>query len=87
MARIRTAQLLGPWEQQLAATVHRRLPMASLGYPGYASRLFATVVQQEKDWNDSKNLSASMREVIKGLLSQDKSVRCFCTVYNLPKKE
>ncbi len=44
VARISTAQLLRPWEQRLAATVRRQLPMASQGSPGNACRLFATVV-------------------------------------------
>ncbi len=44
VAHISTAQLLGPWEQRFAATVRRRLPMASQGYPGYAGKLFTTVV-------------------------------------------
>ncbi len=87
VARISTAQLLGLWEQWLTVTVRRRLPMASQGSPGNACRLFAIVVRQEEDRNDSEDLSASMREVIKGLLGQDKLVQHFRAVYNLPKKE
>ncbi len=45
--------------------------MASQGSLRNVSRLFATVVRQEEDWNDSGDLSPSMREVIKGLLGQD----------------
>jgi hypothetical protein len=49
VARISTAQLLGPWEQRLVVTVRHRLPTAAQGSPGNASRLFATVVRQEED--------------------------------------
>ncbi len=89
VACISTAQVLGLWEQRLAATVRRRLPMASQGSPGNASRLFTTIVrkEKEKDWNNSGDLSLSMQEVIKGLLGQDKWVWRFRAVYNLPKKE
>ncbi len=87
VARISTAQLLGPWEQQLAATVRRWLPMASQGSPGNASRLFTTVVRLEEDRESSRDLSPSMREMIKGLLGQDESMRRFRAVYNLPKME
>jgi mRNA-degrading endonuclease YafQ of YafQ-DinJ toxin-antitoxin module len=84
--RIDTAQLLGPWGQLLAATVCRRLPMAAEGSSRNAYRLLATLVKQE-DAEGEKELSPSMRELIKGLLGQDETARCFCAVYNLPKEE
>ncbi len=74
VARVSTAQLLGPWEQLLAATVRRRLPIASQGSLHNVSRLFTTVVRQEEDQEKSGDLSPSMREVIKSLLGQDQSV-------------
>ncbi len=58
VAHISMAQLLGPWEQRLAATVRYRLPMATQGSPGNANRLFTTVIgqEEEKDQNNSKDL-------------------------------
>ncbi len=61
--------------------------MASQRIPSNACGLFVTVIRQEKDWEDSRDFLASMWEVIKGLLGQDKLEQCFRTVYDLPKKE
>jgi hypothetical protein len=86
VVRINAAQLLGLWGQQLAATVCRRLPMAAQGFLRNAYRLLATLVRQDEAEGE-KELSPSMRELIIGLLGQDKTARCFCAVYNLPKVE
>jgi hypothetical protein len=86
MVRIDAAQLLGPWGQRLAATVCLRLPMAAQGSPCNAYRLLATLVRQEEAEGE-KELSPSIRELIKGLLGQDETTRCFRAVYNLPKEE
>jgi hypothetical protein len=61
--------------------------MASHGSLSNVSRVFTTVVQQEEDRERSRDVLPSMREVIKGLLGQDKWVRRFCAVYNLPQEE
>jgi RNase P/RNase MRP subunit POP5 len=60
--------------------------MAAQGSLRNAYRLFATLVRQEEAEGE-KELSPSIRELIKGLLGQDETARCFRAVYNLPKEE
>jgi hypothetical protein len=59
--------------------------MAAQGSPRNAYRLLATLVRQ-KEAEGEKELSPSMRELIKGLLGQDETARSFHAVYNLPKE-
>jgi hypothetical protein len=88
VARISTAKLLGPWEQQLVPTVSHRLPVASHGSLCKVHRLFKTVFRQEEKQEASRvDLLPSMLEVIKGRLGQNEAVQHFCAVYNLPKNE
>jgi hypothetical protein len=63
-----------------------RLPVAAQGSPRNAHRLLATLIREEEAEGE-KDLSPSMREVIKGLLGQDETVRRFRAIYNRPKKE
>jgi hypothetical protein len=60
--------------------------MAAQGSLRNAYRLPATLLRQEEA-EGKKEFSPSMRELIKGLLGQDETARCFHTVYNLPKEK
>ncbi len=86
VVRINAARRLGPWGQRLAATVTGRLPMATQGSLHNVHGLLATLICEEEAEGEV-DLSPSMREVIKGLLGQDETVRRFRAVYNRPKKE
>jgi hypothetical protein len=81
-----SAQLLDPWEQWLAATMRHQLPAEVQGSLSNANGLFATVTQQV-DEKGEDDLSASMLEVFKSLLCKDETVQCFCTIYNMLKKQ